>query len=602
MPDVNTLKDQGNKAFAAKDYDRAIELFTEAIAIDPSNHVLFSNRSAAKAGKKQWAAALEDAEQTINLNTSWSKGYARKGAALHGARQYDEAIEAYEAGLQFEDSPALRKGLQEVKDAKSRDGSESFGLGKMFADPSLIGKLATNPRTQKHLADPAFVQKLRLFQQNPALAESALQSDPRMIDVLGVAMGIDMQGFSRDDGSDELPPGFTPPPGPEPSLPPGFTPPPGFTSELRPIPTKARTPSTPSASTSRTPPAPAPEPEDVEMTEEDLEEAKAKADALAAKAQGAEHYKAQRFSEAAESFKKAWDLWPKDITFLGNLGAAYLEAKEYDQCIETCELAVEEGRGLRADYKIIAKIFGRIGTAYTAKNDLLSAKKYFQKSLSEHRDATILAKLQATEKAIVESDKQAYIDPAKSAIAREEGNAAFKGGDFAKAVKLYEESIKRDPSDARGYNNRAAAYMKLMALAEALKDADKAIEVDPTFVKAYIRKATILQTMREYSKALEALQAASSADTADAHAQEIQAQEFKIQQSLFTQRAGETEEQTLDRAMKDPEVAQIMGDPVMQQILQQAQNNPGALQDHMKNPVVRQKIMKLINAGIIKTR
>jgi stress-induced-phosphoprotein 1 len=585
MADVNALKDQGNKAFSAKDYDKAIELFTAAIAIDPSNHVLFSNRSAAKAGKKQWAMALEDAEQCIKLNQSWSKGYARKGAALHGAKRFDEAIEAYEAGLTLEDSPALRKGLQEVKDAKERDVSEPLGLGKMFADPNLIGKLATNPRTQKHLADPAFMQKLKLFQQNPALASSALQSDPRMIDVLGVAMGIDMQGFSPDDGFDGLPPGYTPPS------------------------PRARPPRSPSASTSKTPPAPAPapappapEPEDVEMTDEDAEEAKAKADALAAKAQGAEHYKAQRFSEAAEYFKKAWDLWPKDITFLGNLGAAYLEAKEYDQCIATCELAVEEGRGLRADYKIIAKIFGRIGTAYTAKNDLVSAKKYFQKSLSEHRDATILAKLQATEKAIAESERQAYIDPAKSAIAREEGNAAFKNGDFAKAVKLYEESIKRDPSDARGYNNRAAAYMKLMALAEALKDADKAIEVDPAFVKAYIRKATILQTMREYSKALEALQAASSVDTANAHAQEIQAQEFKIQQALFTQRADETEEQTLERAMKDPEVAQIMGDPVMQQILQQAQGNPGALQDHMKNPVVRQKIMKLINAGIIKTR
>ncbi|KAG1847524.1 the Tpr1 domain of Hop in complex with A Hsc70 peptide [Suillus subalutaceus] len=118
MSDVNALKDQGNKAFYAKDYDKAIEFFTAAIAIDPSNHVLFSNRSAAKAGKNEWATALEDAEQCIKLNQSWSKGYARKGAALHGARRYDEAVEAFEAGLKFEDSPALRKGLQEVKDAK----------------------------------------------------------------------------------------------------------------------------------------------------------------------------------------------------------------------------------------------------------------------------------------------------------------------------------------------------------------------------------------------------------------------------------------------------------------------------------------------------
>lgn len=46
----------------------------------------------------------------------------------------------------------------------------------------------------------------------------------------------------------------------------------------------------------------------------------------------------------------------------------------------------------------------------------------------------------------------------------------------------------------------------------------------------------------------------------------------------------------------------IMNDPVMQQILQQAQNDPGALQDHMKNPTVRAKIQKLVNAGVIRTR
>ena len=52
------------------------------------------------------------------MNPNWSKGYARKGAALHGSRSYDEAIAAYEAGLKIEDSAPLRKGLQEVKDAK----------------------------------------------------------------------------------------------------------------------------------------------------------------------------------------------------------------------------------------------------------------------------------------------------------------------------------------------------------------------------------------------------------------------------------------------------------------------------------------------------
>ena len=52
------------------------------------------------------------------MNPTWSKGYARKGAALHGQRRFADAIAAYEAGLKLEDSPGLRKGLEEVKAAK----------------------------------------------------------------------------------------------------------------------------------------------------------------------------------------------------------------------------------------------------------------------------------------------------------------------------------------------------------------------------------------------------------------------------------------------------------------------------------------------------
>ncbi len=132
---ANSLKDQGNKAFAAKQYDQAISFFSEAIKLDPSNHVLYSNRSAAHAGKKEWSAALQDAEevrsptftctafadhlsQCVRVNPQWSKGYARKGAALHGAHRWDDAIAAYQEGIKLEDSPALRKGLKEVQDAR----------------------------------------------------------------------------------------------------------------------------------------------------------------------------------------------------------------------------------------------------------------------------------------------------------------------------------------------------------------------------------------------------------------------------------------------------------------------------------------------------
>ena len=534
--------------------------------------------------------------QCIKVNPAWSKGYARKGAALHGQRRYDEAIAAYEEGLKLEDNPALRKGLQEVKDAKGThpstppppicppstdslvytiaadergDGAEAFGLSKLFADPNLLGKLATNPRTQKHLADPSFVQKIQLIQKNPSLAESMLSGDPRLIDVLGVLMGIDIQGFTREEGSNDLPEGLRkaePEPTPQPSA---------------------------STSTSTPPPAPEQKEEDVEM--EDDEEAKVKKEALEEKAKGANAYKAKDFPTAAAHFEKAWDLWPNDITFLTNLGgelkltiltvflpcglvlistfsAVYFEQGDYDKCIETCEKAVDEGRSvgllssiltvcltdnnqLRADYKLIAKALGRIGNAYHKKGDLDEAIKYFNKSLTEHRTADILNKLHEAEREAAEKARLAYIDPAKADAAREEGNALFKAGDFAGAVKAYTEAIKRNPDDPRSYNNRANAYTKLAAFPEALKDAEAAIKVDPKFIKAYIRKSHVLFAMRDYTKSLEVMQEAADADEEKKHTKEIADQVLKCQQALMQQRAGETEEETLQRAMRDPEIA-----------------------------------------------
>ncbi|THU83922.1 TPR-like protein [Dendrothele bispora CBS 962.96] len=285
---------------------------------------------------------------------------------------------------------------------------------------------------------------------------SGLLQDPRMIDALGALMGIDIQAHERPEGSDDIPTGASPsspPPKPAASSPP---------------------PPQPSSSS-------APATEDVEMEEVDEEEAKAKKEALELKKTGGEAYKKREFDEAIKAFEKAWDVWPKDITFLTNLGAAYFEKGDYDKAIEICEKAVDEGRSIRADYKLVAKAYGRIGSAYQKKNDLPSAIKFFEKSLTEHRTPDILNKLREAEKMKAEVERQAYIDPEKSAIAREEGNTQFKAGDFAGSVKSYTEAIKRDPADPRSYNNRAAAYTKLAALPEALKDVDKAIEVDPSF-------------------------------------------------------------------------------------------------------------------------
>lgn len=163
----------------------------------------------------------------------------------------------------------------------------------------------------------------------------------------------------------------------------------------------------------------------------------AEAQALSLKNEGNTLYKQRQFDQAAAKYNEAYDLH-KDITYLNNLAAVYFEQQDYDKTIETCQRAIDEGRDARADFKLIAKAFGRIGSAYLKKQDYDNAIKAFQKSLTEHRTPDILAKLKEAESTKLEQERLAYIDPAKADQAREEGNKCFKVGSARSRNRRYD--------------------------------------------------------------------------------------------------------------------------------------------------------------------
>ncbi|KAG0020891.1 Hsp90 cochaperone [Entomortierella chlamydospora] len=565
--EAEEFKAQGNKAFLAKDYPTAIDLFSKAIELDPTNHVLYSNRSACYASQKNYEKALEDGEKTVELKADWAKGYGRKAAALFGLGRYPDANDVYEAGLKLEPANAqLLKGLQETQQAMEKEAS--MGIGQFFG-PDVFTKMAANPKLAPMLAQADLVEKVRAIQSNPKALNQHMQ-DPRIMTLLMGLMGVDARG--ADDTSMDQDPVS-----PTPSPPPASTTPPKKEEE------------------------PKPEPE--EPKEMPSEEELNKKEAAKIKDLGNASYKARKFDEALEHYGKAWELDPTNISILTNKAAVYFEMGNFDECIKTCEEAIDVGREHRADYKLIAKALGRIGTAYYKQNNLTEAIRYYGKSLAEHRTPDILNKLKEAEKAKAKADKDAYRDPTLSAEARERGNALFKASDFAGAVKEYTEAIKRDDTDPRAYSNRAACYTKLMAINEAQKDCETCISLDPKFVKGYIRKAAIQFLKKEYTECLETCQAAKEADVEKKNTAEIDQQINKVYAEMSRgpqRREGETEAETLARAQQDPEVQKIMADPAMRSILQMMQEDPKAAQEHMKNPMVAANIRKLVNAGIIR--
>ena len=102
------------------------EKFTEAIAIEPTNHILYSNRSAAYASKKDYEHALEDATKVTEIKPDWAKGWGRKGAAMHGLGDLLGAHDAYVEGLKLDPANAQNKnGLASVNkaiDAEAKEG------------------------------------------------------------------------------------------------------------------------------------------------------------------------------------------------------------------------------------------------------------------------------------------------------------------------------------------------------------------------------------------------------------------------------------------------------------------------------------------------
>jgi tetratricopeptide (TPR) repeat protein len=150
MTSPEEYKEAGSKAYRENDFQKAISDWTNAIAgsKDPNLlKVVYSNRSAAYLKLKQYILALADGEKCVSLDSTWSKGYTRKGDALYSLTRYTEAFNAYNSGLRIA-APDEKKALQEkaeqaMRAIRGRDDSGS-GSASSSTEASSGGKKFIN--------------------------------------------------------------------------------------------------------------------------------------------------------------------------------------------------------------------------------------------------------------------------------------------------------------------------------------------------------------------------------------------------------------------------------------------------------------------------
>lgn len=160
--EAEKLKLEGNNAIAAKDYQKALDLYTKAIEIDPTSPVYYSNRAAAYNQLGQFENAVEDALTCLSLDPHHARAFGRLGRAKLSLGDAAAAADAYKKGLDFDpNNEVLKRGLEaankqlnQPSDSSATSGADqartSAGaapdLGSIFGGgmPDL-GSLMNNP-------------------------------------------------------------------------------------------------------------------------------------------------------------------------------------------------------------------------------------------------------------------------------------------------------------------------------------------------------------------------------------------------------------------------------------------------------------------------
>lgn len=596
MTTADEFKAKGNAALVAKNFSSAIEHYTSAINLDGSNHVYYSNRSAAYLSKGDGQNALSDAESCIALKSDFPKGYSRKGAALHCLKRFNDSIGAFEEGLAlFPGDKGLVSGLESVKREKDGPPPTQAGVGPGVSSlfgPDMMAKIALDPKLRGYMSDPTFMAKINTLQKDPN-ALGTMMGDPRIMEVFQAMLGMngmEMKGNANTNANANATTAAPKQDEDEDEEVKDVTPPSTSTSSSKPTPMETESK-----------PEPEPEEDTSSLTPEELEIQNNKKAALSAKEKGNALYKSKKFDEALSAYEQASTLDPTNMTFHSNKAAVYFTTKKYDECISECRKAVEVGKENRAPFEDRAKALTRCAKAYQKKGDLGNAIEMCKSAQLEHYDKATHRLQKQMELEKKKADVLAYQDDEKAEEAKQKGNTHFRNKEWGDAVNAYEDAVKRAPKNAAIRNNLSAALCKIMDFNGARREIEMALELDEKYVKAWARKGDIEIVMKENHKAMESYKKGLALDPNHKPCRDGLA---KVTGLINQGNANMTEEERKERAahaMADPEIQSILQDPVINQILRDFNENPTAANQAMADPSVRSKIEKLIASGVVQT-
>lgn len=87
--------------FPEKDYENAIKYYSEALELNPTNAIYYSNRSLAYLRTECYGYALADATKALEIDKNYIKGYYRRATSNMALGKFKAALKDYETVRHF---------------------------------------------------------------------------------------------------------------------------------------------------------------------------------------------------------------------------------------------------------------------------------------------------------------------------------------------------------------------------------------------------------------------------------------------------------------------------------------------------------------------
>ncbi|XP_053729658.1 tetratricopeptide repeat protein 12 [Synchiropus splendidus] len=148
---ATALKEEGNKAFAQDDYERAVEHYSAGLAHARDMQQLYTNRAQAYIKLRKYKEAISDCEWAIKCNERCTKAYLHMGKAHLALKSYDEARSCFEKIVEIEpkwetkmQEHLTKVDLEEKREIQEHEARRELkqGGGKAASVPQLLEKLS----------------------------------------------------------------------------------------------------------------------------------------------------------------------------------------------------------------------------------------------------------------------------------------------------------------------------------------------------------------------------------------------------------------------------------------------------------------------------